>query len=168
MTALLSTLCWFCDEFEDYGLKKQKYFEPHLFNVATSRAREHTIIIADKYVLDCTTLDMKVRKYLERLKQDKSIYVPDPLSIARQTKQLPEYTKVKGLERDKIKQMALQFIQNAGEEGTKKNSLLDYLKDVLPQRNSQEKNLRLLGNILSEMNTEGSVVLRGKLWFACK
>ena len=90
------------------------------------------------------------------------------LSIARQTKQLPEYTKVKGLERDKIKQMALQYIQNAGEEGTKKNSLLDYLKDVLPQRNSQEKNLRLLGNILSEMNTDGSVVLRGKLWFACK
>ena len=90
------------------------------------------------------------------------------LSIARQTKQLPEYTKVKGLERDKLKQMALQFIQNTGEEGTKKNSLLDYLKDVLPQRNSQEKNLRLLGNILSEMNTEGSVVLRGKLWFACK
>ena len=90
------------------------------------------------------------------------------LSIARQTKQLPEYTKVKGLERDKLKQMALQFIQNAGEEGAKKNILLDYLKDVLPQRNSQEKNLRLLGNILSEMNTEGSVVLRGKLWFACK
>lgn len=52
--------------------------EPHLFNVATSRAREHTIIIADKYVLDSTTLDMKVRKYLERLKQDKCIYVPDP------------------------------------------------------------------------------------------
>jgi ATP-dependent DNA helicase RecG len=90
------------------------------------------------------------------------------LSIARQTKQLPEYNKVKGLERDKIKQMALQFIQNAGEDGAKKNSLLDYLKDVLPQRNSQEQNLRLLGNILSEMNTEGSVVLRGKLWFACK
>ena len=49
-----------------------------------------------------------------------------------------------------------------------KNSLLDYLKYVLPQRNSQEQNLRLLGNILSEMNTEGSVVLRGKIWFACK
>ena len=90
------------------------------------------------------------------------------LSIARQTKQLPEYTKVKGLERDKIKQMALQFIQNAGEDGAKKNSILDYLKEVLPQRNSQEQNLRLLGNILSEMNTDGSVVLRGKLWFACK
>lgn len=90
------------------------------------------------------------------------------LSIARQTKQLIEYTKVKGLERDKIKQMVLQFIQNAGEEGAKKNSILDYLKDVLPQRNSQEQNLRLLGNILSEMYSEKKVVLKGKLWYSCK
>lgn len=51
--------------------------EPHLFNVATSRAKEHTIIIADKYVLDSTILDTKVRSFLERLKQDKCIYVPD-------------------------------------------------------------------------------------------
>ena len=52
--------------------------EPHLFNVATSRAREHSIIIADKYCLDCTTLDPLVKKYLERLKEDKCIYIPDP------------------------------------------------------------------------------------------
>lgn len=51
--------------------------EPHLFNVATSRAKEHTIIIVDKYVLDCYTLDKNVRKYLEMLKQEKSIYIPD-------------------------------------------------------------------------------------------
>lgn len=52
--------------------------EPHLFNVATSRAKEHTIIIADKYCFDCPTIDMHVRKYLERLKNDKCIYVPNP------------------------------------------------------------------------------------------
>lgn len=51
--------------------------EPHLFNVATSRAKEHTIIIVDKYVLDCYTLDKNVKKYLEMLKQEKSIYIPD-------------------------------------------------------------------------------------------
>lgn len=88
------------------------------------------------------------------------------LNIARQTKQLPEYTKVKGLARDKIKQMTLQFIQNAGKDGVKKNLIFDYLKDVLPQRNSSEQNLRLLGNILSEMNVEGLVILKGKLWCA--
>lgn len=52
--------------------------EYHLFNVATSRAREHTIIIADKYCLDCPTLNPQVRKYLERLKADRCLYVPDP------------------------------------------------------------------------------------------
>lgn len=63
--------------------------EPHLFNVATSRAREHTIIIADKYVLDCTTLDIKVRKYLARLKQDKCIYIPNPNNgLGKQTNTL--------------------------------------------------------------------------------
>ena len=51
--------------------------EPHLFNVATSRAKEHTIVIVDKYVLDCYTLDKNVRKYLEKLKKEKSIYIPD-------------------------------------------------------------------------------------------
>ena len=40
--------------------------EPHLFNVATSRAREHTIIIADKYLLDSTNLDIKERRFFER------------------------------------------------------------------------------------------------------
>lgn len=47
----------------DYSLLRT--IEPHLFNVATSRAKEHTIIIADKYVLDYPTIDSKVRKYLE-------------------------------------------------------------------------------------------------------
>lgn len=52
--------------------------EQHLFNVATSRAKEHTIIIADRYLLDCPTLSPKVRQYLEKLKADRCIYVPDP------------------------------------------------------------------------------------------
>lgn len=50
--------------------------EPHLFNVATSRAKEHTIIVADKNVLRYPTLKPLVRKYLERLKEEKSIYIP--------------------------------------------------------------------------------------------
>ena len=50
--------------------------EPHLFNVATSRAKEHTIIIADKNFLEYPTIKPPVRKYLERLKTDKSIYIP--------------------------------------------------------------------------------------------
>ncbi|MBR3513181.1 MAG: hypothetical protein IKO12_02010 [Bacteroidaceae bacterium] len=88
------------------------------------------------------------------------------LSIARQTKQLPEYTKVKGLERDKIKQMALQFIQNAGEDGTRREFVIEYLRETLPARNTKEQNQRLVGNILAEMRNEGSVIQKDRTWYA--
>ncbi|MBR5634095.1 MAG: ATP-binding protein [Prevotella sp.] len=50
--------------------------EPHLFNVATSRAREHTIIIADKNVLEYPVLKPKVRTFMEKLKAEQFIYIP--------------------------------------------------------------------------------------------
>ena len=50
--------------------------EPHLFNVATSRAREHTIIIADKNVLEYSILKPQVRTFMEKLKLEQSIYIP--------------------------------------------------------------------------------------------
>ncbi|MGM9814925.1 MAG: RNA-binding domain-containing protein [Candidatus Aphodosoma sp.] len=87
------------------------------------------------------------------------------LRIARQTKQLPEYTKVKGLERDKLKQMALQFIQNAGEEGTKLDAILEYIKDVLPSTKSFEQKRRLLRHILEEMKNENMIQVNGRTWF---
>ncbi|MDE6794348.1 MAG: hypothetical protein K2J63_03475 [Muribaculaceae bacterium] len=57
----------------DYSLMRT--LEPHLFNVATSRAREHTIIVMDKYVFEYPTLDTNVRIYLETLKKDFCVYV---------------------------------------------------------------------------------------------
>ena len=50
--------------------------EPHLFNVATSRAKEHTIIIADKNVLEYPILNPQVRAFLEKLKLEQSVYIP--------------------------------------------------------------------------------------------
>lgn len=50
--------------------------EPHLFNVATSRAKEHTIIIADKNLLEYPTIKPAVRAYLEDLKTERYIYIP--------------------------------------------------------------------------------------------
>ena len=88
------------------------------------------------------------------------------LSIARQTKQLPEYTKVKGLERDKIKHMALQFIQNTGEEEIRREFVIEYLRETLPVRNTKEQNQRLVGNILAEMNNEGSITQKDRTWYA--
>ena len=41
------------------------------------------------------------------------------LGVAKMTYQLPGYTCVSGLERSKLKQMTLQYIQNAGEDGAR-------------------------------------------------
>ena len=70
--------------------------EPHLFNVATSRAKEHTIIIADKYVLDCPTLDIKVRKYLEKLKEDRCFYIYDHENRLEKVTNTLDYQKIIG------------------------------------------------------------------------
>ena len=50
--------------------------DPRLFNVATSRARYQTIIIADKEVLGYTRMDNQVKEYLEKLDKDFSFYLP--------------------------------------------------------------------------------------------
>ena len=90
------------------------------------------------------------------------------LSVAKASKQLPGYTKVRGLERDKIKHMILQYIQNAGADGAKRDAILEYLEGTLPSRNTKEQNAQLVGNLLKEMNKENSITLDGKLWRAIK
>ena len=89
------------------------------------------------------------------------------LSIARQTKQLPEYTKVKGLEKQKLIQMILQYLKNAGEEGSKRDGIYEYLKDVLPQNKTREQQLRMLGDLLNSMKDENLIIAKGRTWHEC-
>ena len=78
----------------------------------------------------------------------------------------PENIKVKGRERNRLKELALQFVRNAGEEGTRRELIIEYLKDTIPTRNTKEQNQRLVGNILVEMRNEGSITQKDRIWFA--
>lgn len=89
------------------------------------------------------------------------------LSIARQTKQVPEYTRLKGLEKAKLKQMVIQFLQNSGSEGARREFIYKYLKDVLPANKTEEQQLRIVGRLLVEMNEEGLIGKEGLRWFVC-
>ena len=86
------------------------------------------------------------------------------LSIAKDTHQLPSYTKTKGLDKAKLRQMVLQYLSNAGEEGAKRDSIYEYLKDVLPQNKTEEQKLRYVGRLLVEMNEENSIDRIGLRW----
>ena len=55
--------------------------ESRLFNVATSRAKSHTIIIADKNILNYTQMSPNVRLFLEKLHVESSVYVPQNLGF---------------------------------------------------------------------------------------
>jgi DNA replication ATP-dependent helicase Dna2 len=49
--------------------------ENRLFNVATSRSKRHTLIIADKEVLTRSQVDNEVKLFLQKLNEDFSFYV---------------------------------------------------------------------------------------------
>ncbi len=87
------------------------------------------------------------------------------LTVAKKTKQLSGYTRVVGLERDKIKHMVLQYIQNAGADGAKRSEIREYLGGTLPSRNTPEQNSMFVSNILREMTTAQTVFQRDKRWY---
>ena len=86
------------------------------------------------------------------------------LGVAKASRQLPQYTKAKGLDKTRLKQMVLQLLQNAGKDGARREIIYDYLKDLLPSNKSQEQQLRYLGRLLVEMNEEGTIERIGLRW----
>ena len=93
---------------------------------------------------DCISLDavQKGRTIHEDIAQDllkrgliegEAPHYNISLSVAKDTHQLPSYTKTKGLDKAKLRHMVLQYLSNAGKEGAKRDSMYEYLKDVLPQ-----------------------------------
>ncbi len=86
------------------------------------------------------------------------------LGVAKASRQLPQYTKAKGLDKARLKQMVLQLLQNAGKDGARQEIIYDYLKDLLPSNKSQEQHLRYLGRLLVEMNEEGTIGRIGLRW----
>ena len=88
------------------------------------------------------------------------------IGVAKASKQLPGYTRVRGLERDKIKHMVLQYVQNAGTDGAKRDAILEYLQGTLPSRNTDDQNTILIKNIMTEMKNESIIVTDGRLWYS--
>ena len=90
------------------------------------------------------------------------------LTVAKKTKQLSGYTRVVGLERDKIKHMVLQYIQNAGADGAKRSEIMEYLGGTLPSRNTPDQNGQMVGNILKELASEGKIQSIKQRWYDMK
>lgn len=87
------------------------------------------------------------------------------LGVAKATRQLQGYTKQKGLDKEKIKQMILQYLKNAGSDGAKRDGIYEYVKDVMPQVKTREQQLRILGDILNVLSVDKLIYANGRTWF---
>ena len=74
-------------------------------------------------------------------------------------------TPWEGLDKERLRQMILQYLSNAGDEGAKRDSIYEYLKDVLPQNKTEEQKLRNLGDLLKTMKKEDFIWTDGRNWF---
>lgn len=88
------------------------------------------------------------------------------LGVAKATRQLQGYTKQKGLDKEKIKQMVLQYLKNAGPDGAKRDNIYEYVKDVMPQVKTREQQLRILGDILNALSVDKLIYANGRTWFS--
>ena len=60
--------------------------------------------------------------------------------------------------------MVLQYFSNAGDEGAKRDSIYENLKDVLPAHKTEEQQLRYVGRLLVELNEEKLIDRIGLKW----
>ena len=76
-------------------------------------------------------------------------------------------TPWEGLDKERLRQMILQYLSNAGEEGAKRGSIYEYLKDVLPANRTEEQQLRMLGDLLKNMSKECLIKRKDELGISC-
>ena len=113
-----------------------------------------------RLINECVAKDLLCRGLIEGEAPNYSI----SLGVAKNTHQLPSYTKTRGLDKEKLRQMILQYLKNAGDEGAKRDSIYEYLRDVLPSNRTEEQQLRMVGKLLVEMDENKLITTKGRKW----
>ena len=106
---------------------------------------------------------------LEKLKARKLIEGRAPnyiisLNVAKKTNQIGEYTRLKGLDKEKYLNMILEFVKNGSPEGVMLKHIFDYMAAALPQTQDGKSQKRLLGYLINILKSQGKVINEGKKW----
>lgn len=71
--------------------------------------------------------------------------------------------QIKGMEREQLRQMVEQFIENTPIGATRKE-IIGHIRTTLPSTRTEEQKLRILSNLLNEMRQDGILYSDGKHW----
>lgn len=144
--------------------------ENRLFNVATSRSKRHTLIIADKDILKRSQIDNEVKDYLQRLNEDFSFYIQfEGLAIANISKTIHE--TVEKAKTEDIRTETESETQN--KIGLKVLGKIDLSKFEKPKKeiNKDKENIYIIDtnvfvdqpDIISKIDQKYSIVLSAKV-----
>lgn len=113
-----------------------------------------------KPITDFALKHLKSRKLIEGHAPNYII----SLSVAKKTKQVAEYTLLKGLEKDKYLNMITEFVKNGSPEGVKLNEIFDYLEAAMPKDREPSSQKRLIGRFLGELKKQGRIINIQRRW----
>lgn len=89
-------------------------------------------------------------------------------SVAQKTHQVPEYTKQKGLDKNKLLNMLQQCVENAGENGIMLKDIYEYMQVTLPSDKSVDAKKKTLTYLLGILKAAGAIFPEGRKWKAAK
>jgi len=145
--------------------------ENRLFNVATSRSKRHTLIIADKDILTRSQIDNEVKDYLQRLNEDFSFYIQfEGLAIAN----ISEAKQNETVEKEKTEDIQTKNESETQDKiGLKVLGKIDLSKFEKPKKeiNKDKENIYIIDtnvfvdqpDIISKIDPKYSVVLSAKV-----
>jgi ATP-dependent DNA helicase RecG len=86
------------------------------------------------------------------------------LKVAKETNQVAEYTKLKGLEKQKYLNMITEFVKNGSPEGVKLSQIFEYLEAAMPKDRTFNSQKRLIGRFLAELKENGRIDTVRRKW----
>lgn len=89
-------------------------------------------------------------------------------SVAQKTRQVAEYTRQKGLDKNKLLTMLQQVIEDAGNEGIMLNDIYEYMQVALPAGKSADAKKRAISYLLQCLKKDGAIAPIGLRWKATK
>ena len=89
-------------------------------------------------------------------------------AVAQKTHQVPEYTKQKGLDKNKLLNMLQQCVENAGENGIMLKDIYEYMQETLPSGKSIDAKKKTLTYLLGILKADGVISPEGRKWKAAK
>lgn len=90
------------------------------------------------------------------------------LGVAKLTRQIPQYTRNKGLAFDALRKLILQLAHNAGEVGFKRADAYEALEQTLPAGKTTKAKNDYLGRVLAKLAKDGCLLLINRKWYLTK